>query len=120
MSTHPLRQKRVVNAKQRYKCKNCKYQWTRRTQLGKPQTQKTFALLLYCHGISMNAISKLFGSHVTTILKWIRTFAKKHALKPTLPPEATVILELDEMWHYIGKKKNTRFSIRQTAFLKSM
>ena len=57
------------------------------------------------HGLSMNAISKLFGSHVTTVLKWIRTFAK-HAPKPTLPPEATVILELDEMWHYIGKKKN--------------
>ena len=95
-----------VNAKQRYKCKNCKYQWTRRTQRGKPQTQKNLALLLYCHGLSMNAISKLFGSHVTTVLKWIRTFAKKHTPKPTLPPEATVILELDEMWHYIGKKKN--------------
>ena len=62
----------------------------------------------------MNAISKLFGSHVTTVLKWIRTFAKKHAPKPTLPPEATVILELDEMWHYIGKKKKQTLDMEST------
>ena len=95
-----------VNDKQRYKCKNCQYQWTRITQRGKPQAQKTLVVLLYYHGLSMNAISKLFGSHVTTVLKWIRTFAKKHAPKPALSPGATVILELDEMWHYIGNKKN--------------
>ena len=53
-----------VNAKQRYKCKSCHYQFTRKTPRGKPQTHKTLALLLYCHGISMNAISKLFDSHV--------------------------------------------------------
>ena len=62
-------------------------------------------ILLYCHGISMNAISKLFGSLVMTVLKWIRAFAKKHTPKPTLPPSTTVVLELDEMWHYIGNKK---------------
>ncbi len=95
-----------VNAKQRYKCKNCQYQWTRTTPRGKPQAHKTLTVLLYCHGISMNAISKLFGIHVTTVLAWIRTSAKKHAPKPTLSPGTTVVLELDEMWHYIGKKKN--------------
>ena len=54
----------------------------------------------------MNAISKLFGIHVTTVLEWIRTSAKKHAPKPTLSPGTTVVLELDEMWHYIRNKKN--------------
>ena len=96
-----------VHAKQRYKCKNCQYQWTRTTPRGKPQTHKTLAVLLYCHGISMNAISKLFNSHVTTVLKWIRTYAKKYAPKPTLSPGTPVVLELDEMWKpYIGNKKN--------------
>ena len=54
----------------------------------------------------MNAISKLLGSHVTTILQWIRNFAKKQAPKPAFSPGATLVLELDEMWHYIGNKKN--------------
>ena len=95
-----------VNAKQRYKCPSCHYQFTRKTPRGKPQTHKTLALLLDCHGISMNAISKLFNIHVTTVLKWGRSYAKKHAPKRTFSPGSTVVLELDEMWHYIGKKKN--------------
>ena len=106
MSTYSLRQKRVRQRKQRYKCKNCHYQFTRATPRGKPQTHKTLAVLLYCHGLSMNAISKLLGSHVTTVLQWIRNFAKKQAPKPALSPGATLVLELDEMWHYIGNKKN--------------
>ena len=52
-----------VNAKQRYKCPSCHYQFTRKTPRGKPQTHKTLAVFLYCHGISMNAISKPFDSH---------------------------------------------------------
>jgi IS1 family transposase len=54
----------------------------------------------------MNAISKFFDSHVTTVLKWIRSYAKKHAPKRTFSPGSTVVLEFDEMWHYIAKKKN--------------
>ena len=107
MSTHPFRQKRIrQRKKKRYKCKNCQYQWTRTTPRGKPQAHKTLTVFLYCHGISMNAISKLFGIHVTTVLEWIRTFAKKRVPKQTLSPGTTVVLELDEMWHYIGNKKN--------------
>ncbi len=98
-----------VNAKQRHKCKNCQYQWTRTTSRGKPQAHKTLTVLLYCHGILMNAISKLFGIHVTTVLEWIRTSAKKHAPKPTLSPGTTVVLELDEMWHYIRNIRKTNF-----------
>ncbi len=43
------------------------------------------------------------------MLKWIRTFAEKHAPKPTHSPRAFVILNLDEMWHSIGNKKNKRW-----------
>ena len=95
-----------VNSRQRYKCKVCHYQWTRTTPRGCPPEQKTLAVLLYCHGISMNAISKLFQVSATAVLKWIRTSAQKLAPKPTLSPGTRVVLELDEIWHYIGKKKN--------------
>ena len=43
------------------------------------------------------------------MLKWIRTFAEKHAPKPTHSPGASVILKLDEMWYFIGNKKNKRW-----------
>ena len=54
----------------------------------------------------MNAISKLFQVSTNAVLKWIRTFAKTKAPKPTLSPGTRVVLELDEMWHYIQNKKN--------------
>ena len=95
-----------VNEKQRYKCKRCEYQFTRTTPRGHPPEHKKLTVLLYCHGISMNAISKLFQVSTNAVLKWIRTFAKKQAPKPTLTPGTSVTLELDEMWHYIGNKKN--------------
>lgn len=95
-----------VNENQRYKCSSCKYQWTRTTPRGHPKGHKRLSVLLYCHGISMNAISKLFDVSVPAVLNWIRAFAKKRACKPKLSPGTRVCLELDEMWHYIGNKKN--------------
>ncbi|MCL1945405.1 MAG: hypothetical protein FWF56_06360 [Firmicutes bacterium] len=37
-----------------------------------------------------------------TILLWVREFAKEHYHKPV--PKGELVLELDKMWHYIGKK----------------
>ena len=100
-----------VNSTQRYKCKACHYQWTRTTPQGHPTTHKRLSVLLYCHGISMNAIAELFDVSATAVLKWIRNFAKKQAPKPTIPSQATLVLELDEMWHYIGDHKKNKLWI---------
>ena len=95
-----------VNDVQRYKCKNCQYQWTHTTPRGYPPQQKKIAVLLYCQGISLNAISKLFAVHASSVLKWIRAFAKTYAQKSEVPNTQVVRLELDEVWHYLGKKKH--------------
>ena len=106
MSKCGLCEKWFVNENQRHKCKLCGYQWTRPTPRGHPPEHKRVSVLLYCHGISMHAISKLFDVSVPAVLNWGRTFAKKHAPKPALTPGTLVSLELDEMWHYIQNKKN--------------
>ena len=95
-----------VNDVQRYECKNCQYQWTRTTPRGYPPQQKKIAVLLYCQGISLNAISKLFAVHASSVLKWIRAFAKTYAQKSEVPNTQVVRLELDEVWHYLSKKKH--------------
>ena len=64
------------------------------------------AVSLYLVGLSMRTIAELFAVNVSTIQRWIRTFALENYEKPT--PEGPVIIELDEMWHFIGKK-NTNF-----------
>ncbi len=71
---------------------------------GHPHSHKRLSVILSYHGISMNAISKLFDVSVTTVLNWIRDYAKKQTPKPTFRSGTSVVLELDEMWHYIGYK----------------
>ena len=56
-------------------------------------------------GYSLNAISKLFAVHASSVLKWIRAFAKTYAQKSEVLNTQVVRLELDEVWHYLGKKK---------------
>ena len=89
---------------QRYKCKDCGCQYTRQTRRGRPLEQKLLAVTLYVHGLSLNAIAKLMGVSTPGILDWVRRFAREHYEKPQ-PQGNSVVLELDEMWHYLGKKR---------------
>jgi len=96
-----------VKGSQRWKCKDCGFQFTRTTARGRPLWQKSLAVFLYCHGVSMNALAKMFQVRTSSILKWIRRFAQEHYEKPE-PRGKAIIMELDEMWHYV--KKNDRNS----------
>ena len=71
-----------VNEKQRYKCKNCSYQYTEKRHRGSPLSERALAVFLYCHGLSMNAIAKILGASPSTILDWIRHFGTQHAQPP--------------------------------------
>jgi insertion element IS1 protein InsB len=51
----------------------------------------------------MNRIAFLLQVSVQAVLNWIRTFAKAHEEKPE-PTGKIIVLELDEMWHYLKKK----------------
>ena len=88
---------------QRYKCKDCCCQFTRSEPKGFPLRFRLTAVLLYTHGLSLNAIAKLVGASTPAVLKWVKQFAKDQCEMPA-PGESTIV-ELDEMWHYI--KKNT-------------
>ena len=74
-----------INEKQRFKCKKCSFQFTRLTPRGYADSEKSFAVVLYNLELSMNAIVNYE--------------------KPV--PKDAIIVELDEMWHYLGSKKNS-------------
>ena len=88
--------------KPKKRCKPCGYQFTRTTPRGKPLQTKMLAVLLYLSGLSMNRIATLCDVSAQAVLNWIRAFAHAHYEKPQ-PDGAVVILELDEMWHYVKK-----------------
>jgi insertion element IS1 protein InsB len=90
--------------KPKKQCKQCGYQFTRTTPRGKPLKIKINAVLLYLSGISMNRIAFLLRVSAQTVLNWIRTFATEHSKKPD-PTGKTIVLELDEMWHDLKRKR---------------
>lgn len=92
-----------IQEKQRYKCKNCAFQFTRITPRGHTAKEKATAIILYTLGLSMNAIAKLFNVSAPAVLYWIRNFAIANYEKPI--PGNAIIIELDEMHHFIKKKK---------------
>jgi transposase-like protein len=62
------------------------------------------------HGLSLNAIARLFGVSTPAVLKWVRKFAQETYNKPK--PGSAIIMELDEMWHFIKKNPTSSGSGR--------
>ena len=85
-------------------CKQCGYQLTRTPPRGKPLAMQVNAILWYLSGISMNRIAFLLHVSAQAVLTWIRDGAKASYEKPE-PTGRTSILQRDEMWHYLKKKR---------------
>lgn len=92
-----------VKEKQRFKCKDCSYQFTRLTPRGRPAKEKAMAVILYTLGLSMNVIAKLLEVSTPSVMRWIKNFAIATYEKPE--PGDAIVIEVDEMWHFIKKKK---------------
>ena len=90
---------------QRYKCKNCSFQFIRETPHGKPMKDKILALILYLSGLSMNMTAKIIGVSAQTIMRWIRLFYAKFSDQPQHSSNIEEI-GVDEMYSFLSKKKH--------------
>ncbi len=95
----------LMQGKQRYLCKSCGLTFTDTPARGKPLALKAAAVLLYVSGLSMNRTAKLLGVSTPTIQAWLEQFASASAHKPE-PEGRAVVIELDEMWHYLKKSRS--------------
>jgi transposase len=95
----------LMRSKQRYLCKACGLNFTDTPARGKPLALKATAVLLYVSGLSMNRTAKLLGVSTPTIQAWLEQFAAAYAQKPE-PEGRAVVIELDEMWHYLKNSQN--------------
>ena len=97
-----------VRNKQRYKCKDCGFNFVLGDQREKVSPEgKALAVLLYARGkSSYGFIAKLFNVSRTAVLKWIR----KVSSNLDEPPISSDIkeMQIDEMWHFINEK-NKRY-----------
>ena len=92
----------LMRGQQRYLCKGCGLNFTDTPPRGKPLALKAAAVLLYVSGLFMNCTAKLLGVSTPTIQAWLEQFAQAFAQKPE-PEGRAVVIELDEMWHYLKK-----------------
>ncbi len=92
----------LMRGKQRYLCKRCGLTFTDTPARGKPLALKVVAVLLYVSGLSMNRTAKLLGVSTPTVQAWLEQFAAAYSQKPE-PEGRAVVIELDEMWHYLKK-----------------
>ncbi len=93
-----------MRGKQRYRCKTCGLNFTDTPPRGLPLRVKLTAVLLYVSGLSMTRTARLLGVSTPSVMAWIEQFAKAHAQKPAPEEGRAVVIELDEMWHYLKKR----------------
>jgi transposase len=94
----------LMRGKQRYRCKACGLNFTDTPPRGLPLALKATAVLLYVSGLSMNRTAKLLGVSTPSVQAWIEQFAQAYAQKPE-PEGRALVIELDEMWHYLKKSR---------------
>ena len=92
-----------MRGKQRYRCRACGLNFTATPPRGKPLALKVTAVLLYVSGLSMNRTAKLLGVSTPSVMAWIEQFAAAYGQKPE-PEGRALVIELDEMWHYLKKR----------------
>ena len=94
-----------VKTEQRYKCKKCGCQFVPTRNKGRSKEEKLMSVWLYSHGLSFRAIAKLLKVSARSVFVWVKQFAEDNYSKP-IPQNKSVIIELDEMWHFLHSKKD--------------
>ena len=94
-----------VKGEQRYKCKKCGCQFVPTRQKGRSEEEKLKAVWLYANGLSFRAIAKFLNVSARSVFVLVKKIAENNYTKP-VPTSDSVIVELDEIWHFIHSKKD--------------
>ena len=88
---------------QRYYCKSCGRNFTDTPRRGYSEALKALAIVLYGMGnAGFSMIGRLLGVSDVTVMRWVRD--KAESLPEPETSGETLVLSLDEMWHFIQKK----------------
>ena len=92
-----------THGNQRYLCKNCRHRFTDTPGHSYPLNMRIIAAIFYLCGISITCTAFLLGVAPSTVQAWLEWVATEHPPK-AIPKGTVVVLELDEMWHYLNSK----------------
>ena len=63
------------------------------------------AISLYLEGVGFRGIERLTGISHVTVMRWVRALAERINENTSEDNRRVAIMELDEMWHFVGKKR---------------
>ena len=69
----------------------------------RPTNRRSGPLTLYGHGLSFRCVARLLAN-AHSVIRWVTDYVETCCFKPA--PEGAVVIEVDEMWHYLGAKTN--------------
>ncbi len=98
---------------QRYQCTACQRVFTPDPKpVGIAATIRQEAVQLYLTGMSLRKIGKHLGVHHQSVANWVQAAAA--ALRaPIVDPTPTEVIEMDELYTYVGSKKMKSTSSRR-------
>ena len=98
----------IVRSKQRYRCKSCGCNYTQSSMSGTPLDVQKRCIELYLEGVGFRGIERLTGISNVTVMRWVNKLGDNiERLRPqTGEVEPMSVMELDEMWHFVQKKRN--------------
>ena len=71
---------------------------------GRSKEEKLMTVWIYSHRLLFRSIAKLLKVSACSVFVWVKQFAEDNYYKP-IPQNKSVIIELDEIWHFLHSKK---------------
>lgn len=95
--------------RQRYKCQVCQCRYTPEPKHhGYADEVRQRAVRMYLDGLNFRRIGRLLGVHHTRVMNWVNAYAVVVDEAPL--PERVETVEMDEIFTFIGSKKNVSTS----------
>lgn len=105
-SSNLVRNGRTKTGKQKYHCQECGAYGTVNPTVKYPAERKAEILKAYHERSSLRGLEQTFGVARQTVAAWLR---QEDSQLPDLPPldpaQPDDVLELDELWSFVGSKK---------------
>ena len=96
-----------VKGTQRYKCKDCGCNYTVSSLSRIPIKTQAECIRLYLEGVGFRGISRLTGVPHTTVMRWVKKLGRHidTLRRQTGEVQRVSVMELDELWHFVQKKR---------------
>ena len=107
---HQMKAGRTKAGSQRYRCGQCQRRYTPNPkEHGYPTSLRQQAVKMYVEGMNYRRIGRLLGVDHVTVMLWVKAHADGLPNDITEPSPAGII-ELDELYTFVGQKKTKSMS----------